>query len=71
MCTWVHKHNMYKVQIVIANLPECCISFKKYLFTLNNKIVLRVNNSTILLSYLFLILKFEDYCTSVIINLLV
>ena len=63
MCTWAHKYNMYKVQkIVITNLPECSISFKKEnksidLFTLNNKIVLRVNNSTVLLSYLLLILN--------------
>ena len=44
---------MYKVQIVIINLPEYSISFflKKSidLFTLNNRIVLRVNNSTYLI----------------------
>ena len=28
MCTWAHKYNMYKVQIVIINLPECSILFK-------------------------------------------
>ena len=28
MCTWAHKYNMYKVQIVITNLPECSILFK-------------------------------------------
>ena len=28
MCTWAHKYNMYKVQIVIKNLPECSILFK-------------------------------------------
>ena len=25
MCTWAHKYNMYKVQIVISNLSECSI----------------------------------------------
>ena len=28
MCTWAHKYSMYKVQMVITNLPECSISFK-------------------------------------------
>ena len=52
MCTWAHKYNMYKVQIVITNLPEHSILFKNkinLLTYLSNKIVLRVNNSTILL----------------------
>ena len=37
-----HKYNMYKVQIVITNLPECSILFK---------------NKTNLLTYLPLIIK--------------
>ena len=29
VCIWAHEYNMYKVQIVINNLPQCSISFKK------------------------------------------